>query len=64
MGNKQKTSPRPITVPGTAKDNPTMTYVEKYLKLADQALAQKRRSKKTTPEPKEGNSAKAAKAGG
>ena len=64
MGNKQKPSLRPITTPGLAKDNPAMTYVEKYLKLADQALSQKRRSKKTMPEPKQGNSAKAAKAGG
>jgi hypothetical protein len=64
MGNKQKTSPRPITAPGPAKDNPATTYVEKFLKLADQALAQKRRSKKTTPEQTKGDSAKAAKAGG
>jgi hypothetical protein len=41
-----------------------MLYVEKYLKLADRALAQKRRSKKATPAEKRANSAKAARAGG
>lgn len=66
MGNRQETPPRPVTrsAPGPAKDNPAMTYVEKYLKLADQALGQKRHSKKTTPEPKQEKAARTAKTSG